>query len=196
MERARRQLVYFIPITLAAIFLLLYLNNPSLVRVLMVVLAVPVAVAGAFVALLLMGYNLSVAVWVGILGLAGVDAETGMVTLLYLDAAYDRRKQEGRMTNLVDLEGAVMEATVQRVRPKMMTFWSVLLSLSPIILATGAGADLMKRIAAPMAGGIVFSFLVELLIYPAIYFIWKEWSEVRHFRAATKADSNSVNGQS
>ncbi|MBI5013362.1 MAG: efflux RND transporter permease subunit, partial [Methylocystis sp.] len=168
------------PITLAAIFLLLYLNNPSLVRVLMVVLAVPVAVAGAFTALLLMGYNLSVAVWVGILGLAGVDAETGMVTLLYLDVAYDRWKREGRMTSRADLEGAVMEATVQRVRPKMMTFWSVLLSLSPIMLATGAGADLMKRIAAPMAGGIIFSFLVELLIYPAIYFLWKEWSEVRH----------------
>jgi Cu(I)/Ag(I) efflux system membrane protein CusA/SilA len=184
MERTRGLLVYFIPITLAAIFLLLYLNNPSLVRVLMVVLAVPVAVAGAFVALLLMGYNLSVAVWVGILGLAGVDAETGMVTLLYLDVAYDRGKREGRMTSLSDLEGAVMEATVQRVRPKMMTFWSVLLSLSPIMLATGAGADLMKRIAAPMAGGIVFSFLVELLIYPAIYFLWKEWSEVRRLDAS------------
>jgi Cu(I)/Ag(I) efflux system membrane protein CusA/SilA len=196
MQRAGQQLMYVVPITMAAVFLLLYLNNPSLVRVSMVVFAVPLAAFGAFLLLWLLDYRLSVAVWVGVLALAGVDAETGMVTLLYLDVVYDRWKREGRMNSSDDLEGAVMEGSVQRVRPKMMTFWSVLLSLSPIMLSTGTGSDLMKRIAAPMAGGIVSSFLVELLIYPAIYFIWKEWSEVRHFRAATKVDSNSVHGQS
>jgi Cu(I)/Ag(I) efflux system membrane protein CusA/SilA len=135
---------------------------------------------GAFLLLWLLGYHLSVAVWVGIIALAGVDAETGMVMLLYLDVAYSRWRTEGRMKTLENLEGAVMEGAVQRVRPKMMTVCAILLGLLPIMWSSGAGSDVMKRIAAPMVGGIVTSFILELLIYPAIYVLWKWWTEVRH----------------
>jgi len=148
-------------------------------KVLIVLLAVPFSLVGAFLLLYLLGYNLSVAVWVGIIALAGVDAETGVIMLLYLDVAHDRRKREGRMNNLKDLEEAVLEGAVQRVRPKMMTVMAILMGLLPIMWSTGTGADVMKRIAAPMVGGIVTSFIMELLIYPAVYTIWKWWAEVR-----------------
>ena len=141
--------------------------------------AVPFSLVGAFLLLWLLGYHLSVAVWVGIIALAGVDAETGMVMLLYLDVAYGRWQRDGRMKTIGDLEGAVMEGAVQRVRPKMMTVFAILLGLLPIMWSSGAGSDVMKRIAAPMVGGIVTSSILELLIYPAIYVLWKWWSEVR-----------------
>ena len=179
MERSNRRLLYVIPVTLAVIFVLLYLNTGSVAKVLIVFLAVPFSLVGAFLLLWLLGYHLSVAVWVGVIALAGVDAETGVVMLLYLDHAYDRRKKEGRMTGLEDLEGAVMEGAVQRVRPKMMTVMAILMGLLPIMWSTGTGSDVMKRIAAPMVGGVVTSFLLELLIYPAVYTIWKWWAEVR-----------------
>jgi Cu(I)/Ag(I) efflux system membrane protein CusA/SilA len=183
MQRAGRRLMYVIPITLAVIFLLLYLNTRSLAKVLIVVTAVPFSLVGAFLLLWLLGYHLSVAVWVGIIALAGVDAETGLVMLLYLDIAYDRWKGEGRMNGIADLESAVMEGAVQRVRPKMMTVLAILMGLLPIMWSSGTGSDVMKRIAAPMVGGIVTSFILSLLIYPAIYVLWKWWSEVRHVRA-------------
>ncbi len=183
MQRASQRLMYVIPITLAVILLLLYLNARSLTKALIVMIAVPFSLVGAFLLLWLLGYHLSVAVWVGIIALAGVDAETGMVMLLYLDVAYDRWKQEGRMKSIGELEGAVMEGAVQRVRPKMMTVFAILMGLLPIMWSSGTGSDVMKRIAAPMVGGIVTSFLLELLIYPAIYVIWKWWSEVRHYQA-------------
>jgi Cu/Ag efflux pump CusA len=148
-------------------------------RYTMILLAVPFSLVGAFLLLYLLNYNLSVAVWVGIIALAGVDAETGVIMLLYLDVAHDRRKREGRMNNLKDLEEAVLEGPVQRVRPKMMTVMAILMGLLPIMWSTGTGADVMKRIAAPMVGGIVTSFIMELLIYPAVYTIWKWWAEVR-----------------
>jgi Cu(I)/Ag(I) efflux system membrane protein CusA/SilA len=179
MQRATRMLAYVIPITLAVIFLLLYLNARSLPKVLIVLAAVPFSLVGAFLLLWLLGYHLSVAVWVGIIALAGVDAETGMVMLLYLDVAYNRWQREGRLRGLRDLEQAVMEGAVQRVRPKMMTVMAILMGLLPIMWSSGTGADVMKRIAAPMVGGIVTSFILELLIYPAIYVLWKWWSEVR-----------------
>ncbi len=179
MQRATRMLIYVIPITFAIISVLLYLNARSLAKVLIVLMAVPFSLVGAFLLLWLLGYHLSVAVWVGIIALAGVDAETGMVMLLYLDVAYDRWRKEGRMRNIQDLEGAVMEGAVQRVRPKMMTVMAILMGLLPIMWSSGTGSDVMKRIAAPMVGGIVTSFLLELLIYPAIYTIWKWWAEVR-----------------
>ena len=179
MQRAGRRLAYVIPLTLLVIFVLLYFSTRSLVKVCIVFLAVPFSLIGAFLLLWLLGYNLSVAVWVGIIALAGVDAETGVVMLLYLDHAYDRRKKEGRMNGIKDLEDAVMEGAVQRVRPKMMTVMAILMGLLPIMWSTGTGSDMMKRIAAPMVGGIVTSFLMELLIYPAIYTIWKWWAEVR-----------------
>ena len=179
MRRAAERLKYVIPITLGLIFVLLYLNSKSLAKVLIVLLAVPFSLIGAFLLLWFLNYHLSVAVWVGLIALAGVDAETGMVMLLYLDVAYERWKREGRMASLADLEGAVMEGAVQRVRPKMMTVFAILMGLLPIMWSSGTGADVMKRIAAPMVGGIVTSFLLELLIYPAIYVSWKWWAEVR-----------------
>ena len=180
MQRAAQRLKYVIPITLALIFVLLYLNSGSLAKVLIVLVAVPFSLVGAFLLLWVLGYHLSVAVWVGIIALAGVDAEMGMVMLLYLDAAYERWKREGRMNSLSDLDAAVMEGAVQRVRPITMTFFAILMGLLPIMWSSGTGADVMKRIAAPMVGGIVTTAILSLLIYPAIYVLWKWWAEVRH----------------
>jgi Cu(I)/Ag(I) efflux system membrane protein CusA/SilA len=180
MQRASQRLTYVIPITLAVIFVLLYLNSRSLAKVLIVLTAVPFSLVGAFLLLWLLGYHLSIAVWVGIIALAGVDAEMGMVMLLYLDAAYERRKREGRMNGLDDLDAAVMEGAVHRVRPITMTFFAILMGLLPIMWSSGTGADVMKRIAAPMVGGIVTTAILSLLIYPAIYVLWKWWAEVRH----------------
>jgi Cu(I)/Ag(I) efflux system membrane protein CusA/SilA len=180
MQRAAQRLTYVIPITLALIFVLLYLNSKSLAKVLIVLVAVPFSLVGAFLLLWLLGYHLSVAVWVGIIALAGVDAEMGMVMLLYIDAAYERWKTEGRMKSLADLDAAVLEGAVQRVRPITMTFFAILMGLLPIMWSNGTGADVMKRIAAPMVGGIVTTAILSLLIYPAIYVLWKWWAEVRH----------------
>jgi Cu(I)/Ag(I) efflux system membrane protein CusA/SilA len=185
MQRAAQRLKYVIPITLALIFVLLYLNSRSLAKVLIVLVAVPFSLVGAFLLLWLLGYHLSVAVWVGIIALAGVDAEMGMVMLLYLDAAYERWKREGRMNSVADLDAAVMEGAVQRVRPITMTFFAILMGLLPIMWSNGTGADVMKRIAAPMVGGIVTTAILSLLIYPAIYVLWKWWAEVRHVRTRT-----------
>jgi copper/silver efflux system protein len=185
MERASRRLMYVIPLTLLIIVVLLYVNTSSLAKVTIVLLAVPFSLVGAFLLLYLLGYHLSVAVWVGIIALAGVDAETGVVMLFYLDVAYDRERAAGRMNDLRDLEQAVLEGAVQRVRPKMMTVMAILMGLLPIMWSTGTGADVMKRIAAPMVGGIVTSFVLELLIYPAIYTIWKWWAEVRPAQGQT-----------
>jgi copper/silver efflux system protein len=179
MQRAGRRLMYVIPLTLLVIFVLLYLNTRSLAKVAIVFLAVPFSLVGAFLLLYLLGYHLSVAVWVGIIALAGVDAETGVVMLLYLDVAYDKRRREGRLNGLEDLETAVEEGAVHRVRPKMMTVLAILMGLLPILWSAGTGSDVMKRIAAPMVGGVVTSFILELLIYPAVYTIWKWWAEVR-----------------
>jgi len=182
MQRAGQRLMYVIPITLLIIAVLLYFNGKSVGKVLIVLSAVPFSLVGAFLLLWFLGYHLSVAVWVGVIALAGVDAETGMVMLLYLDVAYGRWQRDGRMKTIGDLEGAVMEGAVQRVRPKMMTVLAILLGLLPIMWSSGTGSDVMKRIAAPMVGGIVTSFILELLIYPAIYVMWKWWAEVRHLR--------------
>jgi Cu(I)/Ag(I) efflux system membrane protein CusA/SilA len=183
MQRAGRRLMYVIPLTLALITMLLYLNARSMVKVLIVMISVPFSLVGAFLLLWLLGYHLSVGVWVGIIALAGVDAEIGIVMLLYLDMAYDRWKRENRMNSIADLESAVLEGAVQRVRPQIMTVLAILMGLLPIMWSSGTGSDVMKRIAAPMVGGIVTTFILGLLIYPAIYVIWKWWSEVRHHQA-------------
>jgi Cu(I)/Ag(I) efflux system membrane protein CusA/SilA len=187
MQRVSERLMYVIPLTLLVIFVLLYLNTRSLTKVLIVFLAVPFSLVGAFLLLDVLGYHLSVAVWVGIIALAGVDAETGVVMLLYLDVTYERERREGRMNSLQDLEKAVLEGAVQRVRPKMMTVLAILMGLLPIMWSSlsEVGADVMKRIAAPMVGGVVTSFVLELLIYPAIYTIWKSWAEVRPARRSS-----------
>jgi Cu(I)/Ag(I) efflux system membrane protein CusA/SilA len=179
MQRAKERLTYVIPITLGLVIVLLYLNTRNATKVGIVLLAVPFSLVGAFWLIWALGYNMSVAVWVGLIALAGVDAETGVVMLLYLDQAYERWKSEGRMQSLDDLKGAVEDGAVKRIRPKMMTVMAILMGLLPIMWSHGAGADVMKRIAAPMVGGVVTSFILELLIYPVIFTIWKWRREVR-----------------
>ena len=179
MQRAGERLRIVIPITLLLVVVLLYFNTRSATKVAIVLLAVPFSLVGAFWLLYLLGYNLSVAVWVGIIALAGVDAETGVVMLLYLDQAYERAKREGRMRSLADLKEAVEDGAVKRIRPKMMTVMAILMGLLPIMWSHGAGADVMKRIAAPMVGGVITSFVLELLIYPVIFTIWRWRHDVR-----------------
>jgi copper/silver efflux system protein len=147
-------------------------------------LAVPFSAVGAVWLLYLLGYNLSVAVWVGLIALLGVDAETGVFMLIYLDLAYQQAKSEGRLRGLPDLRQAIRYGAVQRLRPKVMTVATMFIGLVPIMWSTGAGADVMKRIAAPMVGGIFTSFLLELLVYPSIYELWKWHAELKPFDAA------------
>jgi Cu(I)/Ag(I) efflux system membrane protein CusA/SilA len=173
MQRANARMLLIVPITLFLVFLILYLNTGSWVKTAMVLLAVPFSVVGAVWLMYFLGYNWSIAVWVGLIALAGLDAETGVVMLLYLDIAYARWKKEGRLASWADLAEAVDHGAVQRIRPKAMTVATTFIALLPILWATGTGADVMRRIAAPMVGGIVTSFVGELLVYPAIYFIWK-----------------------
>jgi Cu(I)/Ag(I) efflux system membrane protein CusA/SilA len=179
MQRAKERLKYVLPLTALIIFVLLYLNTTSVTETVIILLAVPFSLVGAFWLLYLLGYNLSVAVWVGIIALAGLDAETGVVMLLYLDLAYRQWRQAGRLKSLADLEEAVLHGAVQRVRPKLMTISVILAGLIPIMWSHGTGADLMKRIAAPMVGGVITSTLMELMVYPAIYTIWKWRWEVK-----------------
>lgn len=175
MERAKQRLMTVIPVTLFIIVILLFMNTHSWVRTGIVLLAVPFSLVGAFWILYLLGYKMSIAVWVGIIALAGVDAETGVIMLLYLDLAYSRFVKRGDMKTQADLKAAIMEGAVQRVRPKMMTVAALFLGLLPIMWSAAheSGADVMKRIAAPMVGGILTSFIMELLIYPCIFMIWK-----------------------
>lgn len=173
MQRAEKRLLYVIPMTLFIIFVIIYLNTRSITKVAIVFLAVPFSLVGAFWLLYLLDYNLSIAVWVGIIALAGLDAETGVVMLLYLDVAYDDWKRKGMMRGLADLKDAIHHGAVKRVRPKIMTASVIIAGLLPIMWSHGAGADVMKRIAAPMVGGVVSSVLMELAVYPVIYYLWK-----------------------
>ena len=173
MQRAKQRLMIVVPITLLIIVLIIYLNTRSAIKTAIVLLAVPFSLVGAFWLLYLAGYNLSVAVWIGLIALAGLDAETGVVMLLYLELAYARWKSSGKMRNVVDLRDAIYDGAVKRVRPKTMTTAVIIGGLLPILWSHGAGADVMKRIATPMVGGIVTSTIMELLVFPAIYFIWR-----------------------
>ena len=173
MQRAQQRLLLVIPLTLFLIVLIIYLNTKSWIKTAIVLLAVPFSLVGAFWMLHLCGSNLSVAVWVGIIALAGLDAETGVVMLLYLDLAYDEWKNAGRLLTTKDLRDAIYHGAVKRVRPKAMTAAVIIAGLLPILWSHGAGADVMKRIATPMIGGVVTSTLMELLVYPAIFFLWR-----------------------
>jgi Cu(I)/Ag(I) efflux system membrane protein CusA/SilA len=173
MERVKARLWIVVPITLAIVFLLLYLNTGSLAKTGIVLLAVPFSAVGAILLVSWLGYNMSIAVWVGLIALLGVDAETGVFMLLYLDLAYARAKAEGRMRGEADLREAVLEGAVKRLRPKVMTVAVMFMGLVPIMWSQGTGSDVMQRIAAPMIGGIFTSFLLELLVYPVIYELWK-----------------------
>ena len=168
-----------LPLTLFLIFLLLYLNTRSLTKTCIVLLAVPFSAIGAVWLLYLLGYNMSIAVWVGLIALLGVDAETGVFMLLYLDLAYEQARKEGRMSSQDDLRAAVLQGAVMRLRPKLMTTATLFLGLVPIMWSVGTGADVMKRIAAPMIGGVFTSFLLELLLYPVIFELWKWHGEVK-----------------
>jgi len=182
LQRVRGRLMLIVPLTLFLVVFLLYLNTRSLVKTMIVLLAVPFSAVGAVWFLYLLGYNLSIGVWVGLIALLGVDAETGVFMLLYLDLAYQKAKREGRLRHLDDLQQAIRYGAVQRLRPKFMTVTTTFLGLVPIMWSLGAGADTMKRIAAPMIGGILTSFLLELLVYPGLYQMWKWHSEVKSQR--------------
>ena len=178
LKAAEARLKVVVPFTLLIIFVLIYMNTQSITKTIIVLFAVPFSLVGAFWMLYLLGYNLSVAVWVGLIALAGLDAETGVIMLLYLDHAWEKYVAQGKMNSMADLYVAVKEGAVQRIRPKIMTVCAILFGLLPIMWspATQAGADVMKRIAAPMIGGVITSAILELLIYPVIFVIWRRRS--------------------
>ncbi len=184
MQRVRERLTVILPLTLFLIVMLLYLNTKSVTETFLIVLAVPFSAVGAVWLLYLLGYNMSIGVWVGLIALLGVDAETAVFMLLYLNIAYENAKKEGKMNTLVDLQEAIHDGAVKRIRPKFMTVACMFMGLVPIMWSTGAGADVMKRIAAPMIGGIFTSFILELVVYPAIYEVWKWNTEVKKRQVA------------
>jgi len=178
-QRVAKRLWIVIPLTLLLIFLLLFVNTRSVTKTLIIAMAVPFSAIGAIWFLYLLDYNMSIGVWVGLIALLGVDAETGVFMLLYLDLAYEQAKKQGRLRSLADLQKAIMHGAAKRLRPKFMTFATTCIGLIPIMWAVGTGSDVMKRIAAPMIGGIFTSFLLELVVYPAVYQIWKWNFEVK-----------------
>ena len=184
LQEAEKRLKIVVPFTLLIIFVLIYMNTNSVPKTFIVLLAVPFSLVGAFWFLYLLDYNMSIAVWVGLIALAGLDAETGVVMLLYLDHAWEKFSAQGRMRTMGDLNAAVIEGAVQRIRPKIMTICVILFGLLPIMWSptTQSGADVMKRIAAPMIGGVVTSGVLELLIYPAVFALWRR----RHLPEETR----------
>jgi len=174
MEAARAKLIIAVPLTLLIIFIIIYMCTKSLIKTGIIFVALPLSLVGCFWYLYLLGYNTSVAVWVGVIALAGISAETGVVMLLYLDLAHELWQKKGRMKNRGDLVQAIHHGAVKRIRPKIMTISVIIAGLVPIMWSHGAGADVMKRIAAPMIGGVITSGLMELLVFPAIYFIWRQ----------------------
>ncbi len=174
MQRVKQKLGTVLPLTLIIIFVLLYFSSKSVTEALIVMLSIPFSLIGAVWMLFIFGYNTSVAVWFGIIALAGVSAELGVVMLVYIDSVYKEKVKQGKMRNLKDLLDAIMEGAVQRVRPKVMTVAAIVAGLLPIMWGHGAGSDVMRRIAAPMIGGIITAALTGLILYPVIYAIWKE----------------------
>jgi len=175
MQRAKKRLQFVVPVTLLIIFVLLYLNFKSIPESLVVMLSLPFSLVGGIWLMYLLDYNFSVAVGVGFIALAGVAAETGVVMLIYLDHAYENRLMHGKMRSLKDLYAAIIEGAVERVRPKMMTVTAIMAGLLPIMWGTGTGSEVMRRIAAPMVGGMISSTVLTLLVIPALYYIWKGW---------------------
>jgi len=179
MQRVGERLTVVVPITLFIVFLLIYFNTKSVAKTFIILLAVPFSAVGAVWFLYLLDYNMSIAVWVGLIALMGVDAETGVFMLLYLDLAYYDKRDKGLMKTKEQLREAIVDGAVKRLRPKFMTVAVMFMGLVPIMWSTGAGSDVMKRIAAPMVGGIFTSFMMELLVYPAIYEVWRWYFHVR-----------------
>jgi Cu(I)/Ag(I) efflux system membrane protein CusA/SilA len=173
MERVKERLKIVIPLALLIIVFLLHFNTGSWIKSGIVLLAIPFSLIGAIWFMWALGYHSSVATWVGMIALLGLDAETGVYMLMYLDLAYEDRKKSGQMNSEEDLTEGIVEGAVHRIRPKLMTVSALMLGLTPILWSTGAGSDVMRRIAAPMIGGLVTSFILELLIYPVLFYRWK-----------------------
>jgi Cu(I)/Ag(I) efflux system membrane protein CusA/SilA len=174
MQRVAERLKIVLPITILLIFVLLYMNTKSAFKAGVVMLAVPFSVVGAVWLMYGLGYHTSIAAWVGMIALMGLDAETGVFMLLFLDLSHDEAKRKGKLNTLGDLKEAIVHGAVKRIRPKIMTVMAASMGLLPIMWSLGTGADVMKRIAAPMVGGLFTSFIMELLVYPAIYLLWKK----------------------
>jgi len=191
-EKTRERLLLLVPLTVLIIFVLIYASTRSAVKTGIVFLAVPFSLVGAFWLLYLLDYNMSIAVWVGLIALAGLDAETGVVMLLYLDLAHKRWEEHGRMRTCGDLTQAIHHGAVQRIRPKLMTVITIIAGLLPIMWSAGTGSDVMKRIAAPMVGGAVTSLLLELLVYPVIYYIWRSRSLDQSLAPTASGDIDAV----
>jgi copper/silver efflux system protein len=189
MERVRHRLTQVVPLTLGLVLLLIYASTRSFTKTMIIFLAVPFSAVGAVAFLYLAGYNVSVGVWVGLIALLGIDAETGVFMLLYLDLAFEEAKREGRLNSLGELREAIVHGAAKRLRPKFMTFATTCIGLFPIMWGTGAGSDVMKRIAAPMVGGIFTSFALELLVYPAIYEVWRWRAFPKALRATQGLES-------
>jgi copper/silver efflux system protein len=192
MQRVRERLTAVIPLTLLIIFVLLYFNTGSVTKTMIILLALPFSAVGAIWLLYFLDYNISIGVWVGLIALMGVDAETAVFMLLYLDLAYDEFKKKGKMNGYDDLKESIEYGAVKRLRPKVMTVGVMFLGLLPIMWSTGAGADVMKRIAAPMIGGIFTSFLMELIVYPAIYAIWRWNFDLKPKLEAERTESGGI----
>jgi Cu(I)/Ag(I) efflux system membrane protein CusA/SilA len=187
--RVKERLKYIVPVTVFIIFLLLYINFKSVTETLIVLFSVPFSLVGSVWLLYLLGFNMSIAVWVGIIALAGLAAETGVVMIIYLDEAYERRVRENAMNSPEDLKAAIIEGAAERVRPKVMTVGTTLLGLLPLMWSTGTGADMIKRIAAPMVGGLITSTILTLLIIPVIYALWKGGSLSRRLNEQTDQEN-------
>jgi Cu(I)/Ag(I) efflux system membrane protein CusA/SilA len=190
MQRVLRKMTVVVPVTLGIIFLLLYFSFGGVAKSLIVMIALPFSLVGGVWFLWLLGYNTSVAVWVGFIALAGVAAETGVVMLIYLDEAFHDRRERGVMRDAADVAAAVREGALGRLRPKIMTVTAIMAGLAPILWSRGTGADVMKRIAAPMVGGMISATVLTLVVIPAIYLVWRRFQVAREAEAvAVEADS-------
>ncbi|MFQ5627910.1 MAG: efflux RND transporter permease subunit, partial [bacterium] len=186
MQRAKQRLMFIVPITLVVIFVLLFMNFKNIMESVLVMFSLPFSLVGGIWLMYLLGYHFSVAVGVGFIALAGVAAETGVIMLIYLDHAYQKWRERGEMQTLRHLTGAIIEGAVDRVRPKMMTVMAIMAGLLPIMWGHGTGSDVMKRIAAPMVGGMVSSTILTLVVIPAFYFLWKGWGMKEENRDKSK----------
>jgi Cu(I)/Ag(I) efflux system membrane protein CusA/SilA len=195
MIRVRERMKVIIPVTLVLIFILLFLNTRSAFKTSVVMLAVPFSAIGAIWLFYFLDYNVSIAAWVGMIALLGLDAETGVFMLLFLDLSYNEAQAAGRLRTASELDEAIMHGAVKRARPKMMTVAAAFMGLLPIMWSTSAGSDVMKRIAAPMIGGLVTSFILELLVYPAVYKVWKGRELARAFAAGADLPGQVQTGQ-
>jgi copper/silver efflux system protein len=192
MQRAKEKMRLVIPATLAIIFLLLYFNFKSVGETLIVMASLPFALVGGIWFVYTLGYNMSVAVAIGFIALAGVAAETGVVMLIYLDHAWAAHRKRAERPTVRDLYDAVVEGAVERVRPKMMTVTAIMAGLLPILWGSGTGASVMKRIAAPMVGGMISSTALTLIVIPAVYSLWKERQLAHSGRAADRAATRAA----